>query len=62
MILMPLYINPEAVIPAKTGIQPRNPGFPRIQYGAGSVKPEMTNKGMDFITPIPFHDVDVTML
>jgi hypothetical protein len=30
------------VIPAKAGIQ-ENTGFPRIKYGAGSVKPGMTN-------------------
>ena len=30
------------VIPAKAGIQ-ENTGFPRIEYGAGSVKPGMTN-------------------
>jgi hypothetical protein len=30
------------VIPAKAGIQ-KNTGFPRIKYGAGLVKPGMTN-------------------
>jgi hypothetical protein len=30
------------VIPAKAGIQ-ENTGFPRIKYGAGLVKPGMTN-------------------
>jgi hypothetical protein len=44
-----LYINSEAVIPAKAGIQPRNTGFPRIKYGAGSVKPGMTNKRKRFL-------------
>jgi hypothetical protein len=38
-------IKSGAVIPAKAGIQIRNTGFPRIKYGAGSVKPGMTNKG-----------------
>jgi hypothetical protein len=37
-----LYINSEAVIPAKTGIQLTNTGFPRIKYGASLVKPGMT--------------------
>jgi len=32
----------ENVIPAKAGIQ-ENTGFPRIKYGAGLVKPGMTN-------------------
>ncbi len=32
-----------SVIPAKTGIH-KNPGFPRIKYGAGLVKPGMTNQ------------------
>jgi hypothetical protein len=45
-----LYINSEVVIPAKAGIQRRNTGFPRIKYGAGSVKPGMTNKGKRFLT------------
>jgi hypothetical protein len=36
-----LYINSEAVIPAKAGIQPRNTGF--------RVKPGMTNKGKRFL-------------
>ena len=40
-----LYINSEAVIPAKAGIQIEKTGFPRIKYGAGLVKPGMTNKG-----------------
>jgi len=57
-----LYINSEAVIPAPAfagaslsprrrgaGIQPRNTGFPRIKYGAGLVKPGMTNKGKRFL-------------
>ena len=33
----------KAVIPAKAGIQ-KNTGFPRIKYGAGLVKPGMTNR------------------
>jgi hypothetical protein len=45
-----LYINSEVVIPAKAGIQRRNTGFPRIKYGAGSVKPGMTNKGKRLLT------------
>jgi hypothetical protein len=44
-----LYINSEAVIPAKAGIQPKNTGFPRIKYGASLVKPGMTNKGKTFL-------------
>jgi hypothetical protein len=32
----------ESVIPVKTGIQEYT-GFPRIKYGAGLVKPGMTN-------------------
>jgi len=44
-----LYISAETVIPAKAGIQPRNTGFPRIEYGAGSVKPGITNKGERFL-------------
>jgi hypothetical protein len=32
-----------AVIHAKAGIQ-KNTGFPRIKYGAGLVKPGMTNR------------------
>jgi len=47
---MPIYINSEAVISAKAGIQLRNTGFPRIKYGAGLVKPGMTNKGKGFLT------------
>jgi hypothetical protein len=52
-----LYISSEAVIPAPAfagvnlsprrrgaGIQIENTGFPRIEYGAGSVKPGMTIK------------------
>jgi len=35
-------ISTEHVIPAKVGIQ-ENTGFPRIKYGAGSIKPGMTN-------------------
>jgi hypothetical protein len=45
VILTLLYINSEAVIPAKARIHPGNAGFPRIKYGAGLVKPGMTNKG-----------------
>ena len=41
MNLTLLYINSEAVIPAKAGIQPRNTGF--------RVKPGMTNKGKRFL-------------
>jgi len=44
-----LYINFEVVIPAKAGIQSKNTGFPRIKYGAGSVKPGMTNKAKIFL-------------
>jgi hypothetical protein len=40
-----LHVNSLAVIPAKAGIQLRITGFPRIKYGAGLVKPGMTNKG-----------------
>jgi|GEM_PF-4997835 len=36
-------ISREHVIPAKAGIQ-ENTGFPRIKYGAGLVKPGMTEK------------------
>ena len=36
-------ITAKGVIPAKAGIQ-KNTGFPRIKYGAGLVKPGMTNK------------------
>ena len=36
-------ITTEDVIPAKAGIQ-ENTGFPRIKYGAGLVKPGMTNR------------------
>ena len=39
---MPIYINSEAVISAKAGIQLRNTGF--------RVKPGMTNKGKGFLT------------
>jgi hypothetical protein len=35
-------ITEKDVIPAKAGIQ-ENTGFPRIKYGAGLVKPGMTN-------------------
>jgi len=35
-------ITTNDVIPAKAGIQ-ENTGFPRIEYGAGLVKPGMTN-------------------
>jgi hypothetical protein len=38
------------VIPAKAGIQFRNTGFPRIKYGAGLVKPGMTNKVKGLLT------------
>jgi hypothetical protein len=44
-----LYITSEAVILAKAGIQFINTGFPRIKYGAGSVKPGMTNKEKRFL-------------
>ena len=37
-------------ISAKAGIQLRNNGFPRIKYGASSVKPGMTNKGKGLLT------------
>jgi hypothetical protein len=45
-----LHITSEAVIPEKAGIHFRNTGFPRIKYGAGLVKPGMTNKGKGFLT------------
>jgi hypothetical protein len=45
-----LYIYSEVVIPAKAGIQLRKTGFPRIKYGAGLVKPGMTNKEKEFMT------------
>jgi len=45
-----LYISSEAVIPAKAGIQIENTGFPRIEYGAGSVKPGMTIKVKGLLT------------
>ncbi len=39
-----------------TGIQLRNTGFPRIKYGAGSVKPGMTIKVKGVLTQfIWFH-------
>ena len=38
------FIYPKPVIPAKAGIQIKKTGFPRIKYGAGLVKPGMTNK------------------
>ena len=50
MILRLLYINSEVVIPAKAGIQFKNNGFPRIKYGAGLIKPGMTNRGKGFLT------------
>jgi len=34
--------------PAKARIQSTNTGFPRIKYGAGLVKPGMTNKEKNF--------------
>ena len=37
-----ILIAEKDVIPAKAGIQ-KNTGFPRIKYGAGLVKPGMTN-------------------
>ena len=37
-----LIMSPKDVIPAKAGIQ-ESTGFPRIKYGAGLVKPGMTN-------------------
>jgi hypothetical protein len=39
---MTTLITIKQVIPAKAGIQGRT-GFPRIKYGAGLVKPGMTN-------------------
>jgi len=45
-------ISFKGVIPAKAGIQLRNTGFPRIKYGAGSVKPEMTIKGKGFMNAL----------
>jgi hypothetical protein len=45
-----LYIKSEVAIPAKAGIRLRNTGFPRIKYGAGSIKPGMTNNGKGFVT------------
>ena len=33
----------------KTGIQSRKTGFPRIKYGAGLVKPGMTNRRKGFM-------------
>jgi hypothetical protein len=36
----------EAVIPAKTGIQFRKTGFPRIKYGAGLVTPGMKKQSL----------------
>jgi len=50
-----LYISSEAVIPAKAGIQSENTGFPRIEYGAGSVKPGMTIKVKGFLTQYTSH-------
>jgi hypothetical protein len=50
MRLTLLYTNSGAVILAKAGIQLRNTGFPRIKYGAGLVKPGMTNKGKGLLT------------
>jgi hypothetical protein len=38
----PALIAAMSVVPAKAGIQ-KNIGFPRIKYGAGSVRPGMTN-------------------
>ncbi len=37
-----------SVIPAKAGIH-KNPGFPRIKYGAGLVKPGMTNQDNAYV-------------
>ncbi len=45
-----LYLIPDAVIPAKTGIQIENNGFPRIKYGAGLVKLGMTIKVKGLLT------------
>ena len=45
-----LYINSEVAIPAKTGIQLINIGFPRFKHGAGSVKPGMTIKVKGLLT------------
>jgi len=53
-----LYISHQAVIPAKAGIQFRNPGFPRIKYGAGLVKPGMTIKVMG----LPTHHTNTNVL
>ncbi len=48
----PLYTATEiastSVIPAKAGIH-QNPGFPRIKYGAGLVKPGMTNQDNAYV-------------
>ncbi len=41
----------KTVIPAKAGIQKdKKTGFPRIKYGAGSVKPGMTIKVKGLMT------------
>jgi hypothetical protein len=37
-----LYHDLKAVIPAKAGIQIKKTGFPRIKYGAGSIRSGMT--------------------
>jgi len=43
-----LYKTSSYVIPVRAGIQYYQvfPGFPRIGYGAGLVKPGMTNRGV----------------
>jgi hypothetical protein len=41
-VYMTILIAIKQFIPAKAGIQERT-GFPRIKYGAGLVKPGMTN-------------------
>jgi hypothetical protein len=52
-----LYIDSEVVIPAPIFIGINSSGdpaqqdwIPRIKYGAGLVKPGMTNKEKDFMT------------
>jgi hypothetical protein len=43
------YNNLRAVIPAKAGIQIEKAGFPRIKYGAGSIKSGMTKCVKSFL-------------
>jgi hypothetical protein len=45
-----LYINSETVVAAKAGIQIESTGFPRIEYGAGLVKPGTTIKVKELLT------------